>query len=84
MRILSLFFVDKSKVLEENNLKAAFELFDLDNNKAISIEEIKSIFKLNNKFDEELTDDIISQLDIKSQHEITYEEFKELMKKAYS
>lgn len=77
-------FVDKSKVLEENNLKAAFELFDLDDNKAISIEEIKKIFKINNKFDEKLTEDIINQLDLKSQHEITYEEFKELMKKAYS
>ncbi len=76
-------FIDKTKVLEERNLKEAFELFDIDKNGRISIEEIKSIFKLNTKIDEKMSEDIIKQLDIKSQHEITFEEFTDLMKKAY-
>ena len=77
-------FLDKSNILEENNLKAAFEMFDIDKSGAISIEEIKKIFRLNNKFDDKMTEDIINQLDIKSQHEITFEEFKNLMAQAYN
>lgn len=77
-------FVDKNKILEDKNLRIAFDLFDIDKSGAISIDEIKSIFKLNKKFNDKITEDIINQLDLKSQHEITYDEFSKLIKESYS
>lgn len=77
-------FIDKSKVLETNNLKYAFDVFDIDKSGAISTDEIKSIFRLNSKFDEKQTEQIIQQLDLKSQHEMTFEKFKDLMLNSYN
>lgn len=72
-------FIDKNKLFEEENLRKAFELFDIDKSQSISIEEIRSVFSKNNKFNEKMTEEVIRQLDIKNNDEITFEEFKNIM-----
>lgn len=72
-------FIDKNKLFEEENLRKAFELFDIDKSQSISIEEIRKVFSKNNKFNEKMTEEVIRQLDIKNNDEITFEEFKNIM-----
>ena len=76
--------VDKEKILKEDKLKAAFNLFDTDKSGGISVDEIKSAFNLNdNSLDSLVCNQMKQELHITKTHSIKYEEFKSLVSKAF-
>jgi len=74
--------INKYDVLQEEKLKNAFRLFDKDNSGSISANEIKDVLGVGKKFgNEKVWLDIIKEVDINGDGEISYEEFKVMMTK---
>jgi len=76
--------VDKEKLLNNNNLRFAFNFFDKDGSGSITCDEIKEVFcsgGSNNNFN---IDKIIKDIDTNGDGEVSFDEFKEMMKKNYS
>ena len=72
--------VNKVAVLSQENLKAAFRVFDKDNSGMITIDELKSVFDTkNNKKDESLWVEIMAEVDKNNDNEISLEEFMDAM-----
>jgi Ca2+-binding EF-hand superfamily protein len=60
----------------------AFRLFDKDNSGSISAEEVKEVLSVGRKFsNENIWNDIIKEVDVNGDGEISYEEFKVMMHK---
>jgi len=73
--------VDKEKLLNNNNLRFAFNFFDKDGSGSITCDEIKEVFcsgGSNNNFN---IDKIIKDIDTNGDGEVSFDEFKEMMKK---
>ena len=68
--------VTKEKLLEEKNLKFAFDRFDTDNDGKLSKEEIKKVLYASN-FD--YINDLLKEIDMNNDGYVSYEEFKYLM-----
>ncbi len=72
--------LDKSKLLQVERLKEAFELFDVDKSGSITIDEIKKILGANvNDIDEEEWQQIVNEVDENGDGEISFEEFQKMM-----
>lgn len=58
----------------------AFKMFDIDKSGAISSDELKQILGRNGKnIPEEVWDDLIKEIDINGDGEITFDEFEKMM-----
>ncbi|KAI3708522.1 hypothetical protein L2E82_37723 [Cichorium intybus] len=68
------------KLYKEEHLLKAFERFDKDNNKRISKEELKLMLKEYKMGDDATIENIISEIRVNADGEITYEEFCEMIK----
>ena len=66
--------INKKKIFNEQNLEKAFNAFDKNGNKRISITELKDIFKTNKK-----NEFLIADLIEKGENQISYEDFKKMM-----
>ena len=75
--------VNYENLVTEKNLKYAFHYFDKDHSGFLSPDEIKEILGLNYDNDEcnKLVNDIIKDVDINADGQISYEEFKTMMKR---
>ena len=72
--------VNKEKILTENNLKMAFNVFDRDKNGCISHDELKYILGENNPNAKEyLWKKMIQQIDLNEDGQVSYEEFHKMM-----
>jgi len=72
--------VNKEKILTENNLKMAFNVFDRDKNGCISHDELKYILgEYNPNAKEYLWKKMIQQIDLNEDGQISYEEFHKMM-----
>jgi len=72
--------LNKEKIFTEQNLKAAFLIFDQDNSGTISIEEIKKILSGgDNNINDEVWKEILPINTTKKDGEISFEEFKDMM-----
>ena len=71
--------VDVKKLLTEENLKKAFEMFDKDNSGNISSEEIQKVLGLDNVHSEQTWKKIVKEIDSDGDGEISFEEFKVMM-----
>ena len=72
--------VNKEKILTENNLKMAFDVFDRDKNGCISHDELKYILgEYNPNAKEYLWKKMIQQIDSNKDGQISYEEFYNMM-----
>lgn len=69
----------KKKILTEDNLKRAFDMFDKDKSGKISSEELKIVLGGNNEENEEVWKRLISDIDLNGDGEISFYEFKEMM-----
>ena len=66
---------------EEENLKAAFEVFDKDGNGYIDREELKDIMKqLGNNFTDQQISKMMEEADTDKDGKIDFGEFKQMMK----
>ena len=77
--------INKDKILRKENLELCFKAFDLDNSGTISLDEIGAIFNsgsVNNKNLEEFKN-ILKEADDNGDGEISFLEFKNLMRKFF-
>ncbi len=71
--------MNRKQIFNENNLMRAFELFDKDGNKKISIDELMEVFSINYK-DKYLVEQLVSSvLGNSNEKEISYDQFKQVM-----
>ena len=71
--------VDKKEFLEEEMLKDAFNFFDKDNNKKITIEEVMKAFGTMKGYNQKDFENILALIDINKDKYIDYEELKTMM-----
>ena len=68
--------INKNKLLNEQNLKHAFEFFDTDNDKKLSVEEIKKVLGTSKQ---NYVSQLMDVIDHDKNNTIDFEEFKVLM-----
>lgn len=75
--------LDRQNLLTDTRLKDAFNLFDLNGDGVLSLEEIKKVFNRGKftQLSEEQWKNMISEVDKNSDLNIDFEEFKEMMSK---
>ena len=72
--------LNKTKLLSENNLHAAFKFFDLDGNGVITKDELSEVFtKGNANLNDKLCEAMIGEIDKNKDKSISFEEFKQMM-----
>ena len=72
--------LNKKSLLSEERLEAAFKIFDKDNNGFITVDEIRAVLGKGKKFeDESVWSDIIREVDINEDGEVSFKEFKKMM-----
>jgi len=76
--------MNKKRILSENNLRQAFDAFDVKRRKCISIEEIKSVLGVSKDIDEEVWKALIDEVDQNKDGLINFEEFQSMMLQAMS
>lgn len=69
----------KDKLFTEANLKTAFDMFDLDKNGTISLNEFKEILGLGKIKDKNVNKELLKEIPIKGNEEITFEQFKKII-----
>lgn len=73
----------KDMILSDINIRKLFRIFDLDNGGSITSNEIKLFLGSSAKITEKNWNEIISQTEISNPMEITFEEFKHMMKMVF-
>ena len=71
----------KEKLFTEKNLKIAFDMFDLDKNGMISLDEFKTILGIKKINDKKVNEELLNEIPIKENEEMTFEQFKLLFLK---
>ena len=71
--------MDKKKLLSNEKLETAFNLFDKDNSGSISADEIKDVLGVGKNIDEKVWNDIVLEVDGNGDGEISFSEFKTMM-----
>jgi len=75
--------INTNEALSRDKLQAAFNLFDIDGNGQITMDEIKRVFSANDQADENMWAEIIREVDEDGDNQISFEEFKNMMLKFY-
>ena len=73
--------MDKRKLLSNEKLETAFNLFDRDNSGSISANEIKDVLGVGKNIDEKVWNEIVLEVDANGDGEISFLEFKIMMQK---
>jgi calcium-dependent protein kinase len=71
--------LDKKNLLSDERLEAAFRIFDKDNNGFIDASEIRAVLGKGKKLDDAVWDELISEVDINGDGEVSFKEFKKMM-----
>ena len=69
----------KEQLFTDANLKTAFDMFDIDKNGTISLNEFKEILGLGKVKDKNLNNELLKEIPIKGNQEITFEQFKKIL-----
>ena len=77
-------FMDKKKLLKEENIMETFMLFDKDGSGKITLDELKIILTGNSDVKENVWEEMVLSIDQNSDGEISYREFKQMMNKMIS
>ena len=73
--------VNRGQLLQEEKLKAAFQIYDKDNSGMISTDEIKEVLGVGKSISEEVWIQILKEVDENGDGEVSFEEFKIMMEK---
>jgi calcium-dependent protein kinase len=73
--------ISQQKLINKEKLEATFKIFDKDGNGTISADEIKSVLCQGGNVDPAAIDEIIKEVDINGDGEISLVEFKDMMLK---
>ena len=76
--------INKNQLLSDEKMRQAFDLFDRDRGGTISSNEIKDVLGIGKQFDDKIWDEIIGEVDINGDGEISFDEFKQMMEKLLS
>ena len=68
----------KERLFTEKNLKIAFDMFDLDKNGTISLNEFKEILGIKKVKDKNVNKELLKEIPIKGNEEMTFEQFKKI------
>ena len=71
--------LNKKKLLSSERLDAAFAIFDKDNNGMIDASEIKSVLGRGKNISEDVWKELIKEVDINGDGEVSIKEFKKMM-----
>ena len=72
--------IDKVALLNQKNIKSAFELIDTDNSGFLTVEELKAAFEPEgHEKAGELWEDIMFEVDKDNDNKISYKEFSDAM-----
>ena len=69
----------KEQLFTEKNLKYAFDMFDLDTNGTISINEFKEILGIKKIKDKNVNKELLKEIPIHGKEEMTFEQFKKIL-----
>ena len=75
--------INKKKLLTNEKLEAAFNLFDKDGSGSISATEVKDVLGIGKNIGDEVWNDIIREVDGDGDGEISFDEFKTMMEKLF-
>ena len=70
----------KEQLFKENNLKYAFDMFDIDKNGKISLNNFKEILGIKKIKDKNIIEELLKEIPIHGDEEMTFEEFKNYIK----
>ena len=73
--------LDKQSLLTDEKLRTAFSIFDRDGGGTISATELKEVLGVGKNIDEKVWNDIILEVDINGDGEVSFPEFKTMMLK---
>ena len=73
--------INKKKLLSNEKLEAAFRLFDQDGSGTISADEVRDVLGVGKAIDSKIWDDIVLEVDVNGDGEISFAEFKIMMEK---
>ena len=73
--------LDKQSLLTDEKLRTAFNIFDRDGGGTISAKELKEVLGIGKNIDEKVWNDIILEVDINGDGEVSFPEFKTMMLK---
>ena len=73
--------MDKRKLLSNEKMETAFNLFDRDSSGTISAKEVKDVLGLGKNIDDQVWNQIVREVDANGDGEISFEEFKQMMQK---
>ena len=73
--------INKTKLLTNEKLEAAFNLFDKDGSGTISAMEVKDVLGIGKNIGDQVWNDIVHEVDANGDGEISFEEFKTMMVK---
>lgn len=73
--------INKRELLNETNLKTAFELFDRDKGGSIDAKEVAAILGQGLKCDDAVWQEIVREVDVNGDGMIDFDEFKTMMSK---
>lgn len=76
--------IDKTKILTEEKLKAAYKLFDKNGDGNIEAKEIKEVLGKDIQGDDNIWRKIVKEVDLNGDGTINYDEFKAMMEKIVS
>jgi len=68
----------KERLFTEKNLKIAFDMFDLDKNGTISLNEFKEILGIKKIKDKNVNKELLKEIPIKGNEEMTFDQFKQI------
>ena len=72
---------DKKRLLSNEKLETAFNLFDKDGGGTISANEVREVLGVGKNIDEKVWNDIVMEVDANGDGEISFSEFKTMMQK---
>ena len=75
--------INKKKLLTNEKLEAAFNLFDKDSSGSISAAEVKEVLGIGKNIGDQVWNDIINEVDADGDGEISFNEFKIMMEKLF-
>jgi len=73
--------INRQNMLKKEKLEALFHLIDKDGNGYLTIEELKDFFTPSQSVEEGVWNDVISEVDVNKDGQISLIEFKEMMLK---
>ena len=72
--------VNRGELLQEEKLRAAFNIYDKDGGGTISVDEIKEVLGMGRDISDDVWNQIVNEVDENGDGEVSFEEFSQMMR----